>query len=96
MLSRDEIWSNWKNDGCKEFKRPDLVSLQSVDKSTPKKSRKLLGDLIRDYRSNGKFYLGNAELNRLWNICPDNLQACRGTDRNFLPTLEDFLEIEQV
>lgn len=32
------------------------------------------------------------ELTRLWNLCPDNLSACKGSDRDFLPTFEEFLE----
>lgn len=36
--------------------------------------------------------MGNSELTRLWNLCPDNLEACRGDDRNFLPTIESYLE----
>ena len=36
--------------------------------------------------------MGNTELTRLWNLCPDNLQACRGADRNFLPSIESYLE----
>lgn len=32
------------------------------------------------------------ELTKLWNVCPNNLQACRGEDRNFLPVLETYLE----
>lgn len=36
--------------------------------------------------------MGNPELTRLWNLCPDNLQACRGADRNFLPPFESYFE----
>lgn len=36
--------------------------------------------------------MGNSELTRLWNLCPDNLQACRGDDRNFLPPIDSYLE----
>ncbi len=36
--------------------------------------------------------MGSPELTRLWNLCPDNLQACKGVDRNFLPTLETYLD----
>lgn len=36
--------------------------------------------------------MGNPELTRLWNLCPDNLQACRSEERNFLPTIESYLE----
>lgn len=31
-------------------------------------------------------------MTRLWNLSPDNLQACKGEDRNFLPPLETYLE----
>ena len=36
--------------------------------------------------------LGNSELTRLWNLCPDNLEACRQDNRKFMPTLEDYFE----
>jgi THO complex subunit 1 len=37
-------------------------------------------------------------MNRLWNLCPDNMAACRSKDRDFLPTLENYFEeaIEQL
>lgn len=56
-----------------------------------KKSKPNLGDLIRDHSKQGKSYLGNTELTRLWNLCPDNLSACSGEDRNFLPPIEQYL-----
>uniref|UniRef100_A0A336KG73 CSON008381 protein n=1 Tax=Culicoides sonorensis TaxID=179676 RepID=A0A336KG73_CULSO len=96
MLEREEIWSSWKNDGCKEFKKPEATPVEATTQagkaSISKKPRKLLGDLIRDYSNSGKVYMGNAELTRLWNLCPDNLSACKGSDRDFLPTFEEFLE----
>lgn len=88
ILKREELWNNWKNDGCKEITRPE-----GHDKKVPEpKKRKLAGDLIKEATKNGKFDLGNGELSRLWNLCPDNLQACKGSDRNFLPPLETYLE----
>lgn len=38
------------------------------------------------------------ELNRLWNVRPDNMAACRAKERDFLPTLESYFEeaIEQL
>lgn len=88
ILKREELWNNWKNEGCKEITRPD-----GHDKKVPEqKKRKLAGDLIKEATKVGKFDLGNAELSHLWNLCPDNLQACKGSDRNFLPPLETYLE----
>ena len=91
ILKREEMWNNWKNDSCKEIQRPVGNQAKSVDESSPKK-RKLLGDTIAEATKAGKFDLGNGELTRLWNLCPDNLQACKGSDRNFLPSLESYLD----
>lgn len=114
MLAREELWNSWKNEGCKEFKRPEAAgtgasaaaaaaaatasgSGSGEDVSPPvrlpqKRTRRPLGDLIRDSTKQGKFFMGNPELTRLWNTCPDNLQACKGEDRNFLPSLEAYLD----
>lgn len=37
------------------------------------------------------------ELTKLWNLCPNNLEACKSKERDFLPTLEAYFEeaIEQ-
>ncbi|KAL9693567.1 hypothetical protein quinque_012852 [Culex quinquefasciatus] len=116
MLSREELWNSWKNEGCKEFKRPDAAAVAATagaaaaatsgtatedQPATPaaatsrvasKRPRRPLGDLIRESTKQGKFFMGNPELTRLWNTCPDNLQACKGDDRNFLPSLEAYLD----
>ncbi|XP_061390453.1 THO complex subunit 1 [Musca vetustissima] len=91
MLQREEMWNNWKNDGCKEFKKPE--ESVSDDKPPPaKRERKTLGDCLRDANRQGKFFLGNDVLTRLWNYSPDNLQACKSEERNFLPQVETYLE----
>lgn len=94
MLAREEMWNNWKNEGCKEFKKPEEPTLSEEDsKPTPnKRPRRPLGDALRDASRSGKFYLGNDNLTRLWNYSPDNLQACKSEQRNFLPLLETYLE----
>ena len=91
ILKREEMWNSWKNDSCKEIRRPDGNQPKPVDATQPKK-RKMLGDVIAEATKAGKFDLGNGELTRLWNLCPDNLQACKGSDRNFLPSLESYLD----
>ncbi|XP_053681802.1 THO complex subunit 1 [Sabethes cyaneus] len=109
MLSREELWNSWKNEGCKEFKRPEAAGSSTTtagavstaatgEEPMPavrlpmKRPRRALGDLIKDSTKQGKFFMGNPELTRLWNTCPDNLQACKGEDRNFLPSLEAYLD----
>ena len=37
-----------------------------------------------------KVNLGNPGLTALWNLHPDNLEACRAKDRDFLPSLENY------
>lgn len=92
ILQREELWNNWKNDGCKEFKKPDLVDVVSPRKLPNRRPKRLLGDVIRDAAKNNKYFMGNAELTKLWNVCPDNLQSCKGAERNFMPNLETYME----
>ncbi|XP_017855956.1 PREDICTED: THO complex subunit 1 [Drosophila arizonae] len=94
MLQREEMWNNWKNDGCKEFKKPEEPEPTEEESkpSPPKRAKRPLGDCLREAARNGKFYLGNDNLTRLWNYSPDNLQACKSEQRNFLPQLETYLE----
>ena len=56
---------------------------------TRKRKRKL-GDTIKDAAANGRFLMGNAALSKLWNICPDNLEACASTERDFLPSVDEY------
>ncbi|KAH8310254.1 hypothetical protein KR044_000228, partial [Drosophila immigrans] len=94
MLHREEMWNNWKNDGCKEFKKPEEADGNEDETKPPpaKRSKRPLGDCLRDAARNGKFFLGNDNLTKLWNYSPDNLQACKSEQRNFLPMLETYLE----
>ena len=91
VLKREENWINWKNEGCPSFarKEDDLVIKRNRKRS--------IGDELA-YDKSAKLDLGSSELTRLWNICPDNLEACKAENRtSFLPTLQDFFEeaIEQ-
>ncbi|CAG4939173.1 unnamed protein product [Parnassius apollo] len=89
ILRREEHWNSWKNDGCPEFKKPKppvaVDSTEEVKKS--RKRRKPVGDIIKEYEAQDKFYMGNNELTKLWNLCPDNLVACRTKERDFMPSL---------
>jgi THO complex subunit 1 len=42
--------------------------------------------------------VNSAELTKLWNLCPNNLEASKSKDRDFLPSLEGYFEeaIEQI
>lgn len=89
ILSREEYWNAWKNDGCPELKKTVLLVETPLSPKSDD-SRPLLGDITKEASRNGKFYMGSSELTKLWNLCPDNLEACKGKDRNFLPTLEEY------
>ncbi|GJQ80965.1 hypothetical protein Trydic_g4782 [Trypoxylus dichotomus] len=96
ILRREEYWSTWKNDGCPEFKKSLSVTETFIDRKPPDKFN--LGDTIKEANNAGKFYLGNSELTKLWNLYPDNLEACKAKDRDFLPSLETYFAeaIDQV
>ncbi|KAJ8927851.1 hypothetical protein NQ314_019653 [Rhamnusium bicolor] len=42
--------------------------------------------------------MSSGELTKLWNHCPNNLEACKGKERDFLPSLEEYFAeaIEQI
>ncbi|XP_008213701.1 THO complex subunit 1 isoform X3 [Nasonia vitripennis] len=99
ILKREEYWNSWKNEGCPAFKRPAPEPMTEADEARkPKRLRRKIGDLIRDAQAVGKYYMGNQELTKLWNLCPNNLEACKSKDRDFLPSLETYFEeaIEQL
>lgn len=93
ILKREEHWNNWKNDGCPEFQKPKPpVQTESTEESKRgKKRRRPVGDIIKEYESQNKDFMGNNDLTKLWNLCPDNLAACRTKERDFMPSLESYM-----
>ncbi|PFX17743.1 THO complex subunit 1 [Stylophora pistillata] len=95
ILEREENWISWKNEGC-----PSFIKDRSQDEVTPKPTRKRkvsLGEEMASGWKSKKVLMGSNELTRLWNLCPDNLEACKADNRVFLPTLEEYFSeaIEQ-
>jgi len=106
ILNREENWINWKNCGCGTFAKYPPAVLEEMGELPPpevkkkvKKPLKRVGEeYLATHNNKKRVNLGNPELTRLWNLCPDNLKACKAENRlNFLPQLETFLEeaIEQ-
>nr|XP_053647293.1 THO complex subunit 1-like isoform X1 [Cherax quadricarinatus] len=72
ILKREEMWSEWKNEGCPEFKKPEGYEKRKVKQNgkveekedgDTKSSKKLrqkrkVGDIIRDADSKNKFSMG--------------------------------------
>ncbi|XP_011494195.1 PREDICTED: THO complex subunit 1 [Ceratosolen solmsi marchali] len=99
ILKREEFWNAWKNEGCPAFKKPAVEPISETNETRkPKRLKRRIGDMIRDAQVVGKYYMGNPELTKLWNLCPNNLEACKSKDRDFLPSLEIYFEeaIEQL
>ncbi|KAK3886475.1 hypothetical protein Pcinc_009346 [Petrolisthes cinctipes] len=112
ILKREDMWSGWKNDGCPEFKKPEVVDKTKArqnGKGDEKeegegrvgrrvRQKRKVSDMVRDADSRGKFSMGNAEMTRLWNIHPNNLEACKSPERDFVPALETYFTpaIEQL
>ncbi|XP_011315035.1 THO complex subunit 1 [Fopius arisanus] len=92
ILKREEHWNSWKNEGCPEFKRPAPETADGDEPKRPKRLRRRIGDVVRDAQAAGKFCMGNPELTKLWNLCPNNLEACKSKERDFLPSLETYFE----
>ncbi|XP_005098300.1 THO complex subunit 1 [Aplysia californica] len=93
ILDREEHWNTWKNESC-----PSFIKDKGKDqgKSKAKAKRRRIGDDLM--ATGGKsLKLGAPELTRLWNLNPDNMEACKADSRVFLPKLDDFFSnsIEQ-
>ena len=90
ILKREEHWVAWKNDGCPSYEKPSLAALPDSSSSPPYPPTEHLGD-VHARSGRQRHDLGNSELTRLWNLCPDNLEACRKKNRNFVPDLQKFI-----
>ncbi|KAJ8268088.1 hypothetical protein COCON_G00132600 [Conger conger] len=93
ILNTEENWNSWKNEGC-----PSFVKERPADAKPIRPTRKRQAP--EDFLGKGpdrKIFMGNDELTRLWNLNPDNMEACKSDSREFMPTLEEFFEeaIEQ-
>lgn len=84
-LKREETWMHWKNDGCPSYERNPASQLDLV-----KPTHRCLGDLLKNNKDEKD--LGSDELSRLWNLCPDNFEACQTVERMFIPSVDVFLE----
>ncbi len=82
VVAREESWIMWKNEGCPSYEK----SPQEEMTLYPPKIH--LGDAIHAK----KIDMGNDELSRLWNLCPDNLIACKQHSRIFMPEKKKFIE----
>ncbi|XP_050539159.1 THO complex subunit 1 isoform X2 [Daktulosphaira vitifoliae] len=93
ILKREEQWNKWKNDGCPEVtKRPICDNNDSDMPTTKRRPRRNLGDVIKNMTVNNKVFLGDPELTKLWNFKPNNLEACKGPERDFLPSFDTFFQ----
>uniref|UniRef100_A0A8C9T9Q6 THO complex 1 n=1 Tax=Scleropages formosus TaxID=113540 RepID=A0A8C9T9Q6_SCLFO len=93
ILNTEENWNSWKNEGC-----PSFVKERPADAKPIRPTRKRPAP--EDFLGKGpdrKIFMGNDELTRLWNLNPDNMEACKSDSREFMPSLEEFFEeaIEQ-
>lgn len=95
MLSREDNWNSWKNDSCPNFIRKSDDTKPRAPAAPMGKKRSMGEELLS---SDSKVInMGNPELTRLWNLCPDNMAACLSDKRNYTPSLEEYFEtaIEQ-
>ncbi|KAH9363704.1 hypothetical protein HPB48_002017 [Haemaphysalis longicornis] len=98
ILQREESWNAWKNEGCPDFKEAKPVVPVSGDENlafafqSGMPAKRKIGDEIKAALANKKVVLGDTEMNRLWNLCPDNWEACSSPKRDFVPSLEKFFE----
>jgi len=99
ILEREEQWNRWKNDGCPSLKPKDepakdeqaTAGKRLIAKGSIRKRKRKLGDQIKEAHAAKKFLMGNANLTKLWNLCPNNLDAAAAPERDFLPTMDEWM-----
>merc|ERR1712098_581177 len=102
ILHREEHWNKWKNEGCPSFAKKmeeNVAEKRPIGETgSYRRKKRKLGEMIQKEIAENKVNLGNPGLTALWNLHPDNLEACRAKDRDFLPSLENYFEeaIEQL
>ena len=95
VLSREENWIKWKNEGCTSLVRRAVTEEGEEEEDVvPLKAKRKprIGELVMANTKCKKMDLGNPELTDLWNKYPDNLAMCQSESRKFLPPLAPFLE----
>ncbi|XP_078460926.1 THO complex subunit 1 isoform X1 [Lampetra planeri] len=92
ILAREENWITWKNEGC-----PSFVKERPAETRPHRPRKRAAPEDFLGKGSHKKILMGSDELTRLWNLCPDNMEACKAESREFLPSLEEFFDeaIEQ-
>ncbi|VDK46067.1 unnamed protein product [Cylicostephanus goldi] len=80
ILQRELEWARWKSESC-----PAMTDLADKHPMQPYKKRP------RTSFNPDVIDLGSAELNKLWSIEPNLLEACKNKRRKFAPSLADFL-----
>ncbi|XP_030839467.1 THO complex subunit 1 [Strongylocentrotus purpuratus] len=90
ILSREEHWNAWKNEGCPSYVKEKGKTEQARPKSRARK--RTLGEELNLAGAAKKIDLGSPELTKLWNVYPSNLEACAAEDRIFLPQVEEFFQ----
>lgn len=103
ILGREEAWNRWKNDGCPSLSKKmeesgGNSSAKIGEGGSSRRRKRKLGNVVLKELAEKRVNLGNAGLTALWNQNPDNLEACRARDRDFLPSLQNYFEeaIEQL
>jgi len=87
LLKREDTWSGWKNEGCRSVEKP-----AGGDEAAPvsRGRKRRLGEALRAADELGQHEMANAEMTRLWNLCPDNPAATKQARRDFTPGLEAY------
>ena len=86
VLKQEENWVAWKNESCPSFEKPSLADADRIQFPPLEGAISAPAEGARR-----KHNLGSEELTRLWNLCPDNLDACRKKSRKFAPGVDKFL-----
>lgn len=90
ILTREEFWSNWKNESCTELKKCNQPP--NKKQKTSEITKINLGQRIKEAERQNKIIIGSDQLTNCWNLNQDNWNACKDKSRVFEPKIEEFFE----
>lgn len=91
ILTREEFWSNWKNEACIELKKCNEQPKKKL-KSSNQTAKANLGERIKDAEEKNEVIIGSEQLTKIWNLNQNNWNACKAENRVFVPTIESYFE----
>lgn len=74
VLKREEMWNKWKNEKCKEPKKPEEDEEEIINMGVTYHKRRKLSDELKSAKPYNMHVIGSQEMSKLWNKRPNQMR----------------------